>query len=225
MKQKPATAKAYAMRDKLQALVDRGIGGEKAAAKVKLDRLLARYNFTGTPPPTTADLFEGKFKPGPVANAIGKVGDLMVATFVKWSIERRTGLSCRLRCDEILAETPPKTASRLAGIVEIVARAFSELWKMFETTPGVQLGDKALFIRGLYDGMMDDVLCGEALPPRVGIRPARIGRGKRSLKKAPALTLHPYSVAVGLGRKIILRIPLADIASELETTLARMLEH
>ena len=224
MKQKPATLKAWAMREKLEALVARGVEGERLAAQVKLDRLLMRYDFTKPRPATTADLFAGKFQPGPDAHPIGVVEDRSLAAFVLWAVENRTGLRCRLRGAELIAEAAPETAARLNGIVQTIARGFSELWELFSATPGVLTGDRALFMRGLYDGMMEDVLSGAMLPPRVGIHAVKRGRGKK-LVPAPAMSLHPYSVAVGLGRQIMLTIPLMDTKRDLETTLAGAIEN
>ena len=218
---KPATPKARELLAKLQALVDRGINGEKIAAQTKLDRLLARFDFTA-PDTRTADLFAGVFQRAscavPVATFTGDTITLLPS--VKWAIEAATGIQCAMRGGELLAEATPKTAAKLAGIASTITEGFNRLWTQFQTAPGVNLADRGVFNMGLYDGMMN-----EARPALLPSRCGNIGRvkshraRKNSVTNAPGIGLHPYSVAVNLGQQIRFNVPLNLIAEQLENTL------
>src|SRR5438876_10758376 len=59
---KPANAKARALLEKLQALAERGIDGEKISAQKKIARLKSRLDFSLPDPAETLDLFVGSFK-------------------------------------------------------------------------------------------------------------------------------------------------------------------
>ncbi len=56
--------------EKLQALAGRGVGGEKAAAQRKVARLEARFDFSGSAPSETPDLFRGNFKRSATARRV-----------------------------------------------------------------------------------------------------------------------------------------------------------
>lgn len=125
---KTANSKARALLNKLQALAERGIDGEKISAQKKIARLKARFDFTA-PDPT---------------------------------------------------ETP---------------------------------------VIGLYDGMMNEVRnVGQRLPSRP--RSTKMPKGKkRVVIRATGLHIHPYTVAVSLGKQIRFSVPLEQIASELEAVI------
>jgi len=59
---KPANSKARALLNKLQALAEQGIDGEKISARDKIARLIARFDFTLPDPAETPDLVSGNFK-------------------------------------------------------------------------------------------------------------------------------------------------------------------
>lgn len=220
---KPANAKACDLREKLQALVDRGINGEKIAAQIKLDRLVSRFDWTG-PDTRTADLFAGKFQKSSMAVPVCQfTGDNFfdVAPSVKWAIEHATGISCAFRERELLAEATPKTAQKLAGIAATITESFVSLWTKFQQA-GANPMDCGVFIMGLYDGMMN-----EAKPD---LLPSRAGRTiipkakKRAVAAPKGLSLHPYGVAVGLGQRIRFNVPLNLITEELEQAINKQIQ-
>ena len=103
---KPANAKARALLEKLQALAERGIDGERLSAQHKITRLMARFDFTGAKPVDTPDLFQGSFKRATKARPIYSFGPghFDVANSVKWAIESATQIQCVWRDGQLLAE-------------------------------------------------------------------------------------------------------------------------
>jgi len=206
------------MLRKLQALAERGIDGEKLAAQRKIDRLKARFDF-GTPGAAeTPNLFQGSFKRSSKAKWIYSFpqGEFDVANAVKWAIESATGIHCLYRGCDLLAEGAPGTANRLAAIAEHISQSFRALVAKFSEVNCVSVADRGVFIMGLYDGMMNELRdVGQPLPSRPGLR--RRGRAKKpAVSPATSLHLHPYTLAVGLGRQIRFSVPLQEIAAELE---------
>jgi hypothetical protein len=206
------------MLRKLEALAERGVDGEKLAAQRKIARLKARFDFDAADPAETPDLFHGAFKRSSKARWICSFtpAEFDVANQVKWAIESATGIHCLYRNCDLLAEAAPSTANRLAVIAEHISQSFRALAAKFSVLDGVSVADRGVFIMGLYDGMMNDAReVGQPLPSRAGKRK----RGR--LKKPPAspatgLHLHPYALAVSLGRQIRFSVPLQEIAGELD---------
>jgi hypothetical protein len=218
---KPANPKAWAMLKKLQALAERGVDGEKLAARRKIQRLKARFDFAAPCAAETPDLFQGAFKPSSKASWVYSFppGEVDVANAVKWAIESATSIHCLYRDCDLLAAATPSTANRLAGIAEHISQSFRALVARFSAVNGVSLADRNVFVMGLYDGMMNDLRdVGQPLPSRPGVR----RRGRQRVKtpavsSATGLHVHPYTLAVGLGRQIRFSVPLPEIAAELDT--------
>jgi hypothetical protein len=215
---KPASAKAWAMLQKLEALAERGIDGERLAADRKLKRLKARFDFGGSAPAGTPDLFRGTFRRSSKAKRICSFSqdEVDVANSVKWAIETASGIHCLYRDRDLMAEATPATANRLAGIAEHIALSFRTLIAQFCAVDGVSVTDRRAFIMGLYDGMMNDPRdAGQPLPSRP--RSKKRARAKKpAVSPATDLHIHPYTVAFGLGRQIRFAVPLQEIAAELE---------
>jgi hypothetical protein len=222
---KPATTKARAMLKKLEALAERGIDGERLAARRKIARLKARFDFSGPAPAETPDLFRGAFRRSSTARRIWSFGDTEfdVANSVKWAIETATGIYCLYRERVLLAEAAPGTANRLAAIAEQIAHSFRALIARFSVVDGVSAADRGVFVMGLYDGMMNELRdVGQPLPSRPGLKRKARAR-KPALSPATGLHVHPYTLAVGLGRQIRFSVPLQQIAAELEGVTRRRL--
>jgi hypothetical protein len=215
---KPANSKAWALYKKLQALAERGIDGEKISAQKKIARLKARFDFTAPDLAETPDLFLGSFKRSATAKSIHSFGvhEFDVANSVKWAIESATKIPCVYRGGELLAEATPATANRLREIASHVAHSFRTLLEKFSRVDGVDAKDRGLFVMGLYDGMMNEVrIVGQRLPSRPGPTKAPKGK-KRPVARATGLHIHPYTVALSLGKQIRFSAPLEQIAAELD---------
>lgn len=215
---KPANAKAWALLEKLQALAERGIDGEKLSAQRKIARLKARFDFTGAGAEDTPDLFRGSFKHGTKARWIYSfnANEFDVANSVKWAIETATKIPCVFRHGELLAEAAPGTARKLEEIAGHIALSFRTLLDKFSAVDGVSVDDRGAFVMGLYDGMMNETRhAGQRLPSLAGVTKGR-KRKKRAEAPAIGLHVHPYTVALSLGKQIRFSAPLEQITAELE---------
>lgn len=203
---------------KLQALAARpGTPDEGAAAQKKLDRLNRRYDWT-VPDMPKEYLFAGEFRPARDGNALPVINldDMNLATWIKWAIESATGIRCLFRGSSVMAEATPDTAAKLTGIGNIIASGFSDLWQRFAGFPTVTQDDRGVFLRGLYDGMMNDCKpLGEQLPQRAQAAPTRKAK-RQAVGRVAGISLHPYAVATDLGRQIRFNVPLETIAGQLE---------
>ena len=210
-----ATKAARRLKAKLEALCAApGTPEEGDAAKAKLDRLLERVDF-GQADISKDELFSGSFAPAYASTTIGVVQDWQVASAIKWAIEQATKIQCGFDGNVITARATNGTALKLSNIVQTIDGAFVELWAKFKTFPTIQDGDKAVFIRGLYDGMMNEAKPANDLPRRA---PVKLKRAKgRSVGFAAGLVAHPYSIAVDLGRSIRFNVPLPEVVNQLET--------
>jgi len=215
----PANHKARSLLAKLTTLADRGVNGERDAAKRKLAKLRARYDFTKAAP-DGADIFDGVF-----VKAIGgerypvhtfEPAEMVWACNVKWAIETACKIPCTFRGLVLMAEARPATVTDLERITKTIAGGFVKLWETYSRAPGVNAADQPVFLMGLYDGMMNENReAGALLPARS--RSVAVPRAKKRSVAAPiGITLHPYSVAVGLGKQIRFSVPLNDITAELE---------
>lgn len=220
---KPANIKARALLAKLERLADpanRGTPGEIAAAKLKVAWLKARFDFGAPQADNTKDIFAGfKFtrRSSRAAHVYKfKTSDFDVANSVKWAIETATGVPCLFRGGDLLAETTPAAARQLSKIACHIAESFRTLLDRLGKLNGVTDKDRTVFVRGLYDGMMNAPRKdGDKLPNRIAT--AKKGRQKKSaVSAAPGLSVHPYTVALGLGQQIRFAAPIEQIAAELD---------
>lgn len=223
---KPANGRARLLRSKLEALVARGFEGEKDVAAKKLERLLARYDFVA-PAVEIKDMFRGSFAPGYESRWLYKFPStqLDIASAVKWAIETATGLRASFKGDDLYVEAAPTCVPRLSQIANTLTHGMDTLWSRFSRAPGIEQSDRGLFIRGLWDGMMNDGRpVGQQLPAR-RIEPAKRVRAKKTaVTSAPGLGIHPYAVALPLGHQLRFETPLTDIVGNLEASIGGKLE-
>ena len=221
---KPANTKAHALLGKLERLADPANGGtpnEIAVASRKLQRLKGRFDFTAPTPAETMDIFAGlklKRKFGAAAHVhTFQPADFDVASSVKWAIETATGISCVFRGRDLLAEATPGTAKKLAKVALHITQSFQTLLDKLGRLNGVTTSDRTLFVRGLYDGMMNDARgIGEPLPIRPATHQRRTKAKKSSVTLPSGLAMHPYTVALSLGNQIRFAVSLEEITAELD---------
>jgi hypothetical protein len=117
----------------------------------------------------------------------------------------------------------PCTANRLSEIATHIAGSFRSLIGKFSELSGASLADRSAFVRGLYDGMMNEARePGQPLPRRY------CGKKSPKLKRGPVVSaagvhIHPYTVAQGLGKRIRFSVPLEQITAELEAVAQKHL--
>ena len=225
MNLKPANSKARALLKKLQALAERGIDGEKTSAQRKIARLKARFDFGVPDPAETPDLFSGSFKRSTTARRIYSFGahEFDVANSVKWAIESAAKIPCVYRDGDLLAESTPNTARRLTDIAVHIADSFRALLDKFSAVDGVSVEDRGVFVMGLYDGMMNEARnVGQRLPSRARVTKMRKAK-IHAVTHARGLHIHPYTVALSLGKQIRFSAPLEQITAELEAVTQKHL--
>jgi hypothetical protein len=219
---KPATDKAWSTWRKLQELVERGIGGERDSAAKKLARLEAQFDFS-VPEDEGENLFSGTFARSESAEFLTTIppNETDIGAFIKWAIENATGLPTLWRQDGLWIEAESESLRQLRHIADVIRRGFSELWQTFAKLPDTKANDRRTFMLGLYDGMMsDEWQKGKPLPTSTPRKQKKTRAKKRTLAKAPAIALHPYSVALDMGRRIRLSVPLESINAELQDRIA-----
>lgn len=219
-KLKPATPTARRFRAKLEALAALGVDGERETAARKLARLLARYDWQARDTAPAGDIFAGRYHLAERGHPIGRFECAHVANAVKWAIESACGVPCVHRDGELVALATPASCRRLAAAAKTIADGYQVTWSRFASVPGVAAADRPLFCMGLYDGMMNERReIGQRLPaPARKSRPARAKRN--AVATAPGLELHPYTVAVDLGRQIRFAAPATQLVEAIERTLA-----
>ncbi len=214
----PATNGARKLRAKLAELAARpGTIEEGIAATVKLKRLLARYDFSQVDV-RKEYLFAGHFRSSgrDQLQRIAELPDPTLGHWVKWAVEESTRIPCTFRGIVLHADATPDTADKLRAICQTISQGFTQLWTRFASFPTINPEDKALFLRGLWDGMMQQAKpAGEALPLRAV---PKMKKAKRSaLGKVSGLQLHPYAVAIELGEQIRFSAPLVEVENRLES--------
>ncbi len=222
---KPAHSKAWTLLKKLQALAEQGIDGEKISAQNKIARLKTRFDFSLPDPAETPDLFSGTFRHSTTVRRIYSFGrnEFDVANSVKWAIESATKIPCVYRDGELLTEATPSTAKRLTEIADHIARSFRALLDQFSAIDGVSVTDRHVFVMGLYDGMMNEVRnVGQRLPSRSRVTKMTKAK-KRVVTCSSALHIHPYTVAVNLGKQIRFSASLEQVTAELEAVIQKHL--
>lgn len=222
---KPATPRARRIRPVLEALAQVGVGEERTNAAARLKRLLARYDFAA-PEDKLGDMFAGKFAPSPDSRWLASfpVSEQDIAAMVKWAIENATGLRASFRADAVYVQADTSCLTQLTMIASRIGNGCRTLWSRFERAPGVTPADHGLFLRGIYDGMMaDGRAAGERLPER-RIEAVKGRTKKRALTTAPGIGVHPYTVALDLGRQLRFDAPITDIVGALEEKLGERKE-
>lgn len=231
---KPADARARALLGKLERLADPANGGtpgEVAAAQRKLHRLRGRYDFAKSDAADldSLDIFAARFSRRPARHSVHlhtfEAADFDIANSVKWAIEQATGIPCSFQGGKLSAAVTAATATRLSKIARHISESFQVLLDQFRRVQGVTAADRRLFVRGLYDGMMNDPRgAGERLPGNASLRPRR-GKGKaKPPGSPPQLAIHPYTIALGLGRQIRFAAPVEAVVAELDRVTRAALE-
>lgn len=162
--------------------------------------------------------FDGESGGGVLEAApIATIPDWQLASAVKWAIESATGICCAFVGSELRAEATNGTVKKLAGIADTISGGFNALWTQFATFPTVTPADRGLFLRGLYDGMMNEQKPpGERLPARIS-QPTRKRATRKAVGFAAGVMVHPYNVAVELGKSIRFNVPLPEVINQLNT--------
>lgn len=211
-----ATEKHFDLREKLRALAERGINGEKAAAQNKLRLLESKVDFS-TPVMRTVDIFEGiRVRFAYDSNLLCRLdtSDMDLADFVKWALEEQLKIQATHRLNgELWARVTPNDADTLGKIALGIQESFRCLWYKLSKTSGIYPTDRSLFYRGLYDGMMGNNR--EGLLPTRRMPKIKGKKNARAIAARPGVSVHPYQIAVPLGQSIRFSHTLDEINEQL----------
>ncbi len=222
LKPKHPTEKVVLLREKLQALAARGVNGEATSAQAKLERLEKRYNFS-IHIRLQKDIFAGiVVAPDGTARHVLTIADFDVANATKWALEGATGAQCGFRGSDLVANASQGSIVKLEGIARVIVAAVETLWGQFRKAPGIQPADRALFIRGLLDGMLNEHSQGEALPRQICTQKLAKA-GKKTVARPAGISLHPYSVAYPLGKDIRFSTDIDDVSHRLNAAIVAAL--
>ena len=132
---------------------------------------------------------------------------------MKWILSERFGIAGILRGDSIRAQVRREDAERLRLTARSLFRDLAVLMAEFTRTPDAARASNQ-FVTGLYDGLMDDPRKpGQLLPPA---KSASLKKPKKAaLTQAPGVSIHPYTLAVELGRSIRLATPAQALTAKI----------
>lgn len=223
MKKPPAISAHHAKREKLKAMAERGTKHEARIASVKLAKLEAEVDFGGAPERETPDLFSGLPVFTPRSGSQNRIlsveeAESEIGSYVKWAFQDRLNLSSTWRKTpsgrtELMVPIPKSDIPVLKELAEHIRKSFSTALKEFTHDGTANLGKRAPFLSGLYDGML-------GIGRDAGIRvPSAIGSGRKPKKRnktpvVPVLEIHPYELGLAVGAKIAMKIPPKALRGE-----------
>ncbi|MEI6072398.1 MAG: hypothetical protein WCS31_11445 [Verrucomicrobiae bacterium] len=219
-----ATSSIRRRRDHLSAMAERGTCHEKSIAKDKLKRLDARYDFGAPADLAPGDIFEGWDRPAssrqshPVLKA--KKEWLDAANLIKWVFQNKfkTSSGWRSLADgaELLLDAGKDDTARFKPFAKNLHATIVAACSEFSRGPAVSELERAPFLNGLYDGLMDEPRpAGTMMPGFSPVAKKKLPRRKKTAKSAPqagtAATIHPYDIGRDAGKKLRVNIPRQEL--------------
>lgn len=229
-----ATSNQWALRRRIAALCDSSNPGEAASARRQLARLEAKFSFIVEPLGT--DIFnmaDARVVAGDAKLLFAfEFGETDVAMMAKQAIEERYRINAAIRVRDwkssVWVDAADDSMPALLTIASTIRGQFMRLWNLLNAKADVTPGDRGAFMRGLWDGMMaDERKAGEMLPQRRATAPAKVGKrkGKKAVALRPALGVHPYELALPLGRNIRFAASVEENEAMLQNAIAGHLAH
>ncbi|MEI8311907.1 MAG: hypothetical protein WCH98_14255 [Verrucomicrobiota bacterium] len=220
----PATASIRRRRDHLSEMAARGTDHEKAIAKDKLKRLDARYDFAAPADIEVGDIFDGWERPAssqqshPVLKA--KKEWLDAANLIKWVFQDKfkTPSGWRSLADgaELMLHAGKADTDRFKPFAKNLHDTIVAACSEFSCGRTVRELDRAPFLNGLYDGLMDEPRpAGTMMPGFSPVAKKKLSRRKKPAKPAAATghaaTIHPYDIGRDVGKKLRVNIPRDEL--------------
>ena len=220
MKKTSATAGLRRRRDHLAEMAARGTEHEKVVAKEKLKRLEARHDFAPPADLEVDDIFAGWARPAHsrVAHPILKVKKewLDAANLIKWVFQDKFQASSIWKSaaaeTELMLNASATDVRKFKpfakGLLSTIVAACEE----FSRGGNIRELDRAPFLTGLYDGLIDERHpAGTRMPgfsPAAKKKPVRVKKPKKNQPPATsAAAIHPYDIGRDAGQKLRLNIP------------------
>jgi len=215
-----ATASIRRRRDHLSEMAARGTDHEKSIAKDKLLRLDARYDFAAPADLEVGDIFEGWARPASSQQSHqvlkSKNEWLDAANLIKWVFQDKfkTPSVWRSLPDgaELMLHAGKEDAARFKPFAKNLHDTIVAACSEFSCGRTVRELDRAPFLNGLYDGLVDEPRpAGAMMPGFSPVAKKKLSRRKKPAKSvAPAghaATIHPYDIGRDAGKKMRVNIP------------------
>jgi len=231
MSKTPPTAEIWKRRERLEAMAARGTPHEQTSAEEKLRRLKGKYDFSRPNEDKMTGLFSG-WTPKKRAEAIVVLSVdapwMDVGSLVKWVFANKFRLGTKWRHAATHADL------MLEGCLGDLVRTKDFARALLETLQAACLAffgertvsslERAPFLSGLYDGLLNEVRPeGSMLPgysPLPKKKPKRTLRAAKSAPPAPRVTtVHPYDLGRAVGQKIRLDVPRNEICDGIRAAL------
>jgi hypothetical protein len=219
-------------RDHLREMAARGTTHEKTIASEKLARLDARYDFSAGQ--EGEDIFAGWGRPAHARDAapVLEVRQewLDAANLVKWVFQDKFHATSTWRTTsdgaELLLHAGKADIGRFRPFAKDLLETIIAACAVFSSGRDVRALDRAPFLNGLYDGLIDERRAAGAVVP--GFSPVakkKPGGGKK--RKNPAAppppssaAIHPYDLGHDAGGKMRVAVPRDELCEGIRLAVA-----
>ena len=233
MKKTSATADLRRRRDHLAEMAARGTEHEKSIAKEKLKRLEARHDFAPPDDLDVEDIFAGWSRPAHsrVAHPVLKVKKewLDAANLIKWVFQDKFHADSTWRTSpaetELMLHASAADTKKFKPFAKDLLGTIIAACKEFSSGGNVRELDRAPFLTGLYDGLIDERHpAGQRMPgfsPAAKKKPVRVKKPKKNQPPAEhAATIHPYDLGRDAGQKLRINIPRDELCESIRLAVA-----
>jgi hypothetical protein len=228
----PATAQIWARRERLEAMIERATEHEKATARDKLQRLNEKYDFSQPEADDFPDLFRNWIpKKSTTASAVFSVETpwMDVGNILKWIFENKFGLRAKWRMSathsELMLEGCLGNLKRTKVFAQGVLETLQAACVTFFGNRTVKPLERAPFLSGLYDGLLNEVRPEGGMIPGYSPMPKKKAPRKTRLAKKSAqppqagFAVHPYDLGREAGRQMRLEVPREEICDGIRAAL------
>jgi hypothetical protein len=230
MEKHPASASVRRRRLHLAEMAARGTDHEKSIATEKLKRMDSRYFFSDAPEIKVGDIFQGWKQPAhsnqshPVLKVTKEWMD--AANLVKWVFKDqfKTGSGWRGLPDgaELMLDAGKADTEHFQSFADNLHNTIVAACSEFSCgRTGCEL-ERAPFLNGLYDGLMDEPRPnGTMMPGFSPVAKKKPGRKKKPAPQPPnAPTIHPYDIGRDVGKKLRINIPRKELCESIRLAVA-----
>ncbi len=220
MQKTPAPSAVRRRHVHLTEMALRGTENEQSVAREKLARLESRYYFGPEPEVETAEIFSDWSAPKPSGKAhpFLRVPTEWVeaGNLIKWIFQDQFDCSSVWRThgtrSELCIHANLGDLKRLKGFASELLDTILAACKEFAAGRQIRELDRAPFLNGIYDGLMDQTRAAGArhpgYSPTAKKKPARIRTAKKSAPPVAAFTaIHPYDLGRDVGVKLRSKVP------------------
>jgi len=220
MKKVSSTSAIRRRRDHLAEMAARGTTHEQSIAKEKLKRMEEKYDFSAAA--EIGDIFAGWIRPSHshLAHPVLKVKKewLDPANLIKWVFQDQFKAASSWRSTpagaELMLHASKGDVKRLQPFARDLHDTIVAACAEFSRGRTIRELDRAPFLTGLYDGLIDEPRPhGSVMPGFSPVAKKKPGRARKSPKNQPhaATTVHPYDLGRDAGKKLRVAIPRDEL--------------